>query len=257
MMKRPLYFKISMGRCLMLMLLMLTSIAALSQEAYSVFTEADSTLTFFYDNERSNRPGTSYLVNAQDSVPKWRENYEEVTRVVFDTTFVAARPTSTRCWFNAMEKLNSITGIKYLITDSVTDMEGMFNGCKSLTSLDLKSFNTSNVTTMRAMFNFCRSLTSLDVSGFNTSKVTDMDFMFAECESLTSIDLSGFNTTKVTTMFGMFNDCKSLTTLDVSSFNTSNVTNMWEMFAGCSSLTTLDVSNFNTSNVTEMKYNVR
>ena len=113
-MKRPQFFKITMGRCLMLLMLTLTSIAALGQEAYSVFTEADSTLTFCYDNERSNRPGTSYLVNAQDSVPKWRENRFKVTRVVFDTTFVDARPTSTRCWFNAMEKLNSITGIKYL-----------------------------------------------------------------------------------------------------------------------------------------------
>ena len=200
-MKRPINYKISMSRCLMLMLLMFVSFAARAQEAYTIFTEADSTLTFFYDDQRSSRPGTSYLVNAQDSVPKWRENYGKVTRVVFDTTFVAARPTSTRCWFNPMEKLNSITGINYLITDSVTDMEGMFNGCKSLTSLDLKSFNTSNVTTMKAMFNFCTSLTSLDVSDFSTSKVTDMDFMFAECESLTSIDLSGFNTENVTAMY--------------------------------------------------------
>ena len=34
-----------MGRCLMMLLLMLTSIAAMAQEAYSVFTEADSTLS--------------------------------------------------------------------------------------------------------------------------------------------------------------------------------------------------------------------
>ena len=99
MMKQPQFFKITMGRCLMLLMLTLTSIAALGQEAYLVFTEADGTLTFFYDDQRSSRPGTSYLVNAQDSVPKWRENRDKVFKVVFDTTFVDARPTSTRCCY--------------------------------------------------------------------------------------------------------------------------------------------------------------
>ena len=138
-------------------------------------------------------------------------------------------------------------------TSNVTDMQYMFNDCKSLTSLNLSSFNTSNVTIMENMFRRCSSLTTLDLSSFNTSNVISMITMFYDCGSLTSLDLSNFNTKNVTDMADMFYYCSKLTTLDLSSFNTSNVTDMKEMFSGCSSLTTLDLSSFNTSNVTNMR----
>ena len=136
--------------------------------------------------------------------------------------------------------------------DGVTDMSDMFNGCSSLTSLDLSGWNTSNVTDMSEMFGDCNSLTTLDLSGLNTENVTDMSNMFWKCSSLTSLDLSGWNTSNVTNMHSMFEDCSSLTSLDVSHFNTSNVTKMDCMFQNCSSLTTLDLSHFNTENVTKM-----
>ncbi|MBR6948363.1 MAG: BspA family leucine-rich repeat surface protein, partial [Muribaculaceae bacterium] len=240
-----------MGRSLVLLVLLMTSIAGWAQEAYSVFTEDDSTLTFFYDEQRSTRTGVSYLLSEQDSVPAWHENHEKVTHVVFDTTFVAARPTSTRSWFYEMAKLDSITGIKYLKTDSVTDMASMFWGCYSLTSLDLSGFNTSNVTDMSRMLGRCTSVDSFDLSGFNTSKVTNMELMFYQL-SLTALDVSSFNTGNVENMFSMFAGCNYLTSLDVSGFNTSNVTDMTAMFADCDSLTLLDVSGFNTGNVTTM-----
>ena len=137
-------------------------------------------------------------------------------------------------------------------TSNVTNMNQMFYGCSSLTSLDLSNFNASKVTTMRYMFNTCSSLTNLDLSNFNTSKVTDMARMFYYCLSLTSLDLSSFNTSKVTDMERMFNNCSSLTSLDLSNFNTSNVTNMSWVFSDCSSLISLDLSGFNTSQLTSM-----
>ena len=54
----------------------------------------------------------------------------------------------------------------------------MFDGCSSLTSLNLRSFNTENVTNMSNMFHGCSSLISLDLSSFNTKTVTDMSNMF-------------------------------------------------------------------------------
>ena len=137
-------------------------------------------------------------------------------------------------------------------TSNVTNMASMFEGCESLTSLDVSNFDTSNVTDMSNMFNYCNGLTSLDVSNFNTSSVTNMNSMFLNCIDLTSLDLSNFNTSNVTGMSYMFENCESLTSLDVSNFNTSNVTSMRSMFSYCTSLTSLDVSNFNTSNVTNM-----
>ena len=98
-------------------------------------------------------------------------------------------------------------------TSAITDMSGMFNGCKSLNYLDLSSFDTSNVTYMISMFDGCKSLTSLDLSSFNTSAVTDMSGMFGLCSSLTSLDKFTVNTNNVTSMNSMFDGCYSLTDL--------------------------------------------
>ena len=137
-------------------------------------------------------------------------------------------------------------------TSQVKNMSGMFFDCKSLTNLDVSNFDTSNVTDMRQMFSGCSSLISLDVSKFDTSKLTNMSSMFSFCSNLTNLNLSSFNTSQVTTMSSMFSSCSSLINLDVSNFDTSNVTSMVGMFSECRSLTSLDVSNFDTSNVTDM-----
>ena len=241
-----------MGRCLMLLLLALTSIAALGQEAYAVFTEADSTLTFYCDSLRSTRPDTTYSLNTGDNTPGWYVNREKVYNVVFDSTFIDARPTSTRGWFAGMNVLDSITGIQYLKTDSVTNMEGMFGACYSLTSLDLSGFNTSNVTDMCNMFGGCSSLTSLDLSSFSASNVTDMGFMFAGCSSLTTLNMSSFNTSNVESMSSMFSNCESLTSLDLRTFNTSKVKGTMSMFWHCKNLETIYVGNdWSTDSVTD------
>ena len=54
----------------------------------------------------------------------------------------------------------------------------MFNGCSSLNSINLSSFNTSNVTIMTGMFNGCYPLNSINLSSFNISNVTDMRNIF-------------------------------------------------------------------------------
>ena len=239
-MKRPILLRF-MGQQCMLLLLLLTSFAASAQEAYSVFTEADSTLTFYFDGLRSTRPGTSYDLNTGNSDPDWRTKYRMISHVVFDPSFAAARPTSTRSWFLSMSKLQYIVGLNYLNTSNVTNMNNMFSGCSSLTSLDLSGFNTGNVTSMQGMFDYCESLTSLDLSGFNTGNVIDMQVMFNNCKSLESLDLNSFNTERVRDMYGMFAYCESLTSLDLSRFDTRNVTRMERMFFYSNHLETIYV----------------
>ena len=124
----------------------------------------------------------------------------------------------------------------------------MFYQCRSLTSLDLSSFDTSKVTGMSYMFYDCSSLTSLDLSSFDTSNVTGMSYMFYDCSSLTSLDLSSFDTSKVTGMSYMFYDCSSLTSLDLSSFDTSSLASYElgtnNMFYNCIKLKTLTKGSF-------------
>ena len=242
-----LYKAVALMACLM------CSIGAVAQEAYSVFTYSDSTLTFYYDDLRAARTGSTYSLNTGNTEPEWRIIKEQVSTVVFDTTFVDARPTTTYCWFGGMYALDSISGIKYLKTDSVTNMHSMFGGCFQLASLDLSGFNTAKVTTMVSMFYNCVLLTSLDLSSFNTENVRDLGYMFSNCRALTSLDLSSFNTSNVTRMEGMFEDCYSLTSIELSTtFNTAKVTNMEHMFENCHALTSLDLRSFNTANVTDM-----
>ncbi|MBR5674790.1 MAG: BspA family leucine-rich repeat surface protein, partial [Muribaculaceae bacterium] len=213
-------------------------------EAYACYTSSNTTLTFYYDNQRSSRPGTTYTLNTGNNYPGWKTDgtNANVTKVVFDPSFAGARPTTTYEWFMHMDNLQSITGMSYLNTSEVTNMAWMFGYCAGLTSLDLRHFNTSKVTNMGEMFYGCSSLTSLDLSSFNTSQVTRMDAMFG-CSSLTSLDLSGFNTSQVTNMSQLFYSCSSLTNLDLSSFNTSQVTRMDAMFNRCNNLRTVYVGN--------------
>ena len=58
--------------------------------------------------------------------------------------------------------------------DNVKDMSYMFNGCSSLKSLNLSSFNTNNVKDMEYLLVCCSSLKLLDLSLFNESNIIDI-----------------------------------------------------------------------------------
>ena len=209
----------------LLFLLLVPSLAMADKQAWVEYQEGTATLTFHYDENKETTTATAkYDLNSGSSWPEWvdaKNPKKTVTTVVFDSCFVDARPTTTACWFYTFTKLNTIKGIEYLNTDSVTDMKSMFYRCTSLTELDLSHFNTSNVTTMENMF-YGLKLTSLDLSSFNTSKVATMKNMFYYCENLTSLNVKSFNTKNTTEMHGIFKGCKSLVELDLTSFDVSN-----------------------------------
>ena len=208
-------------------------------EAYACHTPDNTTLTFYYDDQRGSRLGTTYDLNVGARQPDWvldETNYS-VTQVVIDPSFVEARPTSTYSWFFCMENVQSITGLDYLNTDSVTNMAAMFMGSASLTSLDLSHFNTTMVTDMFNMFYECSNLASLDVSGFNTAQVRDMRGMFRSCSKLATLDLSGFNTAKVENMNSMFSgDAQLVTIYAGDGWSLAEAIFVYGMFEGCTSL---------------------
>lgn len=228
------------------------------KQGYAVFNKSKGTLTFKY-GEKPEGDNVYDTDNTSIYRVDWELTFEYVTKVVFESSFAKARPTSTAHWFSTMpyigymvSPLKEIVGLKYLNTSQVTNMTSMFLGCNKLTSLDVSHFDTSKVTDMSCMFSGCAGLKSLDLSNFNTSKVESFDSMFERCSSLSSLNVSSFNTSKATAMGGMFIYCSSLKKLDVRNFNTGNVTKMSYMFCGCTGLTSLDLSNFNTSKVDDM-----
>ena len=194
-------------------------------EAYACYTSSNTTLTFYYDNQRSSRPGTTYTLNTGNNYPGWKTDgtNANVTKVVFDPSFAGARPTTTYEWFMHMDNLQSITGMSYLNTSEVTNMAWMFGYCAGLTSLDLRHFNTSKVTNMGEMFYGCSSLTSLDLSSFNTAKVTKMGWMFFDCTSLRTIYVGNdWSTAAVTNSTDMFYNCTRLVGSRGTTYNSSN-----------------------------------
>ena len=216
------------------------------------YVATNSTLTFkkiTSDNLEGLDLSRMAVVDNIDMVQNVCTNYSSIKNIVFDESFKTYAPTSLSGFFNGCETLETISGLEYLNTEKVTEMDNMFNGCSALTSLDLTKFNTANVEFMYHMFDGCSALTSLDLTNFNTAKVTYMNNMFEGCSALKSLDLTNFNTAKVTNMSFMFDGCSALTSLDLTNFNTANVTDMSSMFSGCSALKSLDLTKFNTAKV--------
>ena len=186
-------------------------------EPYAVLSDNNTVLTFYYDNEKSARGGM-YIGDVIDRTQYgWNDYRESITTVVFEASMANCTSIiSTNDWFYACTNLTTIIGIENLRTDNVINMNGMFEACSSLTSLDLSHFNTTNVTSMGLMFSGCSNLTSLNLSSFNTTNTTSLYAMFSYCSALTSIDLSSFNTSRVRDMREMFHWCESLRTIYVS-----------------------------------------
>jgi surface protein len=139
--------------------------------------------------------------------------------------------------------LSSVQGT--LDLTGVTNLDGLFYNCASLTSVNnINSWDTSAITSMSEMFANC-SLFNQALS-FDTSAVTNMGSMFAGC-SVFNQALS-FDTSLVAIMNSMFQGCSVFN--QPLSFDTSQVSYMNAMFYGCSVFN--QALSFDTSVVTDM-----
>ena len=226
--------RIALFPLMLLMLLLLpTRMVAQRDYAYAEFEKSTGTLTFKCG---ISKPAGAYDLNVSNSEPGWSAQKENIQKVVFDSSFANARPTSCYSWFGECLNLTHIEGMENLNTEMVTTMEGMFYRCNALNSLDVTNFNTANVTNMGRMFQSCTISSSLDLTSFNTANVTDMSSMF-KYSDITSLDLTSFNTANVTDMSSMFEHCRLLKSIFVSDkFVTNQITNGDNMFNDCTNL---------------------
>ena len=183
-----------------LMTAMMCALGANAAEAYANYTPSNTTLTFYYDSQRSSRTGTTYDLNTGNYSPGWYTDgtYSNVSEVKFDPSFTNARPTTCHSWFRDMAQLQTIYGLNYMNTSAVTHMVSMFRGCSSLTVLDLSSFNTANVIAMGGMFMGCSNLRTIYAgSGWSTAAVEASAGMFYSCTSLVGGQGTTFNSSHV------------------------------------------------------------
>lgn len=203
-----------------------TYFAQYTQAAWMLYNGTD-TLTLSYGAKPDIQRGQTVWQVADDysasKKPEWTAY--PVTKVVIDDSVKNAyHPKSMAYWFSNMHAANAtITNLANLDTNSVTNMESVFEGfAKEATSgemtLDLSNFSTDNVSNMKATFKDCAGFTTLDVSGFNTSNVESFEETFAGCSRLTTLDTSKLTPPKAKTTSAMFKGASSLTSLDLGAF---------------------------------------
>lgn len=160
--------------------------------------------------------------------------------------------------FANLANVTTIEGLNNINVNSVTGMNYLFDGDKSLTSLDLTSWAPQNTTDMNHMFSNCTNLETVyltkntsDENGtpwFNTRKVTNMSAMFKNNKKLyyigepNNINKDGdvqfdFACDNVTDMSQMFQGCSSIKSIMFyADSNLQNVKNMNSMLADCVNL---------------------
>ena len=162
--------------------------------------------------------------------------------------------TKTQKMFQGCSRLNKLTLPRKVKTEKLESMFYMFDGCSSLTALDLSAWNLNNVKDMESLFKNCSGLTSVALPKVTSKKIQYMQRMFSGCSSLTSIDLSGWNVENVTEMGDLFYGCSNLKALDLSGWTPRSLTKISRMFLNCTSLENINLSGWNLENMTEIQY---
>ena len=181
----------------------------------AVWDSAENTFTFYYDENTYEGDGiTQYAIptgNAWNTEPAWYSASpapkSSVTTVVFDASFAAYKPVNLNYWFSGFSKLTSVVHLEYLDTSRAGYSSYMFNGCSSLTSLDLSHFETATMQ-FRAFFNGCSKIETLDLTSFTT--VTDCRSVFAGMSKLKTIYVTELFTWAGNDDSKTFNGCNSL-----------------------------------------------
>jgi len=144
-------------------------------------------------------------------------------------------------------------------TQSVTTMEGMFQGCtaynKPMPLADTNKWNVSAVTTMKNMFNGCTSFDQA-LSTWTTGAVKNMSSMFNDASGFNQ-DISSWQTHEVTDMASMFNGATSFAatggmTKSSNQWNTVKVADMSSMFKNVPIGFNPNIEDWTTSSVTDM-----
>ena len=144
------------------------------------------------------------------------------------------------------------TNLKYvdvtgLVNQAYVSAKDVFGNCPNLeTIIGLDTWDVSGIESFLCMFDGCESLTDIDISNWNMSSATSTYCMFSECYSLESVSLPDFsNSINLQTSSGMFMNCTSLTSVDLSRFSPPNLEYAQSMFHGCRALERADLSFLN------------
>jgi surface protein len=117
-------------------------------------------------------------------------------------------------------------GLDNFVKDKTSTISYMFRNCAALEQITLNGWDTSNVAYMQGLFDGCKALTTATVgASFKSDKLKDMGEMFRNCYKLASPSaiIEHFTTTTLLEdMYHTFENCYAMTTLDISHMNLAN-----------------------------------
>ena len=168
-----------------------------------------------------------------------------------DTSNWTISSSNTERMFEGCSSLTRLD-LRNIEMDNVTIALSMFSGCSSLQTLDTSKWNLGNLNTAENMFKLTK-ITTLDVRDWDLRKLTNAVYMFFQTP-LISLDTSGWVLSSLSNAAQMFQYCRNLITLgNTSRWGLEKLTNATAMFNGCSALQSLDTSGWRLENVTTMR----
>lgn len=182
-----------------------------------------------------NKTASMYTPVPQSVTINWN------TPALVDTSDMFSTPDRRSYSTVYLNELHQIT-ITHLDTRHVTNMKGMFRGCRYVTDLDLRAlqFGTSTIE-MYSMFNGCTALQNIQFSSSEMAKPSGLEFFCANCQSLETINIDTWDFTNVTNMQSAFSGCKKLQSLpNGANLFTNSCENYSNTFDGCKLITSVN-----------------
>ena len=156
--------------------------------------------------------------------------------------------------FYSCESLTSLD-LSYFNFENLKNSDGMFTDCINLKKIIFNNNTlTKNLESMERMFDGCKSLETINTKIFRENKLRNLNFVFNSCTSLKEIDLSYFETTYMTELQSTFQNCKSLEKINFAYFDTSKLKSITNIFNGCQNLKALDISMFNMDDLIDASF---
>ena len=224
------------------------------KKVYTVYTDGNKTLTYYCDDLYPTREGIVEIYDPNNYSYRFDGYNTKVLTIDIDESMADTSLTKMVYFFSSynyrLVNATSIKHLEYINTTKTENVDAMFYGLKSITSLDISSFETQNMTVMAHMFSDCVKMTSLRLGGnFNTAKVTSLREMLTGCMALKAIDCTNMDVTKVKDVCRMFADNAALVTIwcNTDWSVLTNITDWGDTFRACTALKGGKGTTFNSS----------
>lgn len=119
----------------------------------------------------------------------------------------------------------------------IDSLEGVFNNCRNLVSVNIGNWDVSNIRNMAGLFFGCEKveLPSSNLGNWDVSNVETMENMFYGCKRLTEFSAPFWDVSKVKNMAGMFS-YSGVEFVYMATWDLSKVRDMRRIFAHASNL---------------------